>query len=290
MAQAINKDALFDDYFATLTQVVPIFESVFSVRGIWEQITGLDETESYPFSDKKVRQYVAEKIRASNAWKLLSELYDYAVEGIQPDGLDGTSIVINGAEVLSLIDTENYSPSNAWSRIVKMGDGRYAVDDGMDVELEKLALLANVDERTVRNAVSAGELQARKEGSIAFVENGSARAWLSGRRGYKPTKPSSNSPADLAEISTPPSFGAFLSARRQMLGGVHDGKNLIVFHPSVDAKALQQLEKGVFLLPLDAVFPIADFYQLDRATFLACVMRTFFRDELAMLVEKQQSV
>jgi hypothetical protein len=44
-----------------------------------------------------------------------------------------------------------------------------------------------------------------------------------------------------------------------------------------------QLEAGVFALPLDAVFPVADFYQVDRKAFLECVMRVFFYEELRML-------
>ena len=36
-------------------------------------------------------------------------------------------------------------------------------------------------------------------------------------------------------------------------------------------------------MPLDAVIPVADFYQLDRKAFLNCVMRVFFYEELRML-------
>ena len=57
----------------------------------------------------------------------------------------------------------------------------------------------------------------------------------------------------------------------------------MVFHPSVGSTTLTQLEAGVFTLPLDAVFPLSDFYQVSRKEMLNCVMRVFFADELTML-------
>jgi hypothetical protein len=56
-----------------------------------------------------------------------------------------------------------------------------------------------------------------------------------------------------------------------------------VNHSSVNQDAINQLESGVFTLPLDAVFPIADFYQVSRKEMLECVMRVFFSEELSML-------
>jgi hypothetical protein len=59
----------------------------------------------------------------------------------------------------------------------------------------------------------------------------------------------------------------------------------VVLHPAADGRALAELESGVFGLPLDAVFPVADFYRLPRREFLACVMRVFFREELDAIVQ-----
>jgi hypothetical protein len=64
-----------------------------------------------------------------------------------------------------------------------------------------------------------------------------------------------------------------------------DDKKLVVFHPLVDAKALNELEMGVFKLPLDTVTPLADFYQIDRRDFLVTVMKVFYEDQYRVLAE-----
>ncbi len=58
-----------------------------------------------------------------------------------------------------------------------------------------------------------------------------------------------------------------------------------VRHTSVNAGVLTQLESGVFALPLDAVFPLADFYGLPQHAFLECLMRVFFRTEFDAIIE-----
>jgi hypothetical protein len=95
---------------------------------------------------------------------------------------------------------------------------------------------------------------------------------------------------NLEEITGPAEFGAFLSAQRTKIGLVGDENKLAVFHPSVDARAILEIESGVFKLPIDTVFPIADFYQIDRKRFLACVMRVFFGEQLSALRETLTAV
>lgn len=276
-----DKDQLFDDFFVTLAQVIPIFENVFEVGGLSERILGTDQI--LPSFDKELERAARERVKSSRAWERLSALYDYAIDGIQPDGVDNTSIVIDGAEVLSLTTTENYAPAAAWRQIVRLADGRAAIDLGEEILLDKLALLAKVDERTVRNAISSGELRANKTNGAIFIENASARTWLNGRRGYKPTRILSVVSKAIDEVSTAPEFGAFLARRRQIVTSTEAGLNATVQHPAVDAKALQELEHGTFTLPLDTVVPLADFYNVDRGAFFACLMRVFYRDELDIL-------
>ena len=88
----------------------------------------------------------------------------------------------------------------------------------------------------------------------------------------------------LSAVNNPAEFGAFLVAQRNRIGINTD--NLVVFHPSVDIRSVSELEAGVFSLPLDAVFPLANFYQLGRKEFLECVMRTIFYEELEILVHE----
>lgn len=283
MVKKTDKQALFEDYFHTLTEVMRTFETVFELEGVWSKVIGVDDTEKHHFSSHESEQAAKSHVRASSAWHSLSCLYDYSVEGIAGD-LHPTDIVIGGAEVLSFITTENCSPSKEWERIVWQGDGRFALDDGEPLVLEKLAYLAGVDVRTVRNAISSGELSADKTDEGLRVDNASARKWLQGRRGFKPTVIFGEAIDSLDSISTPAAFGAFLTAQRARMG-LDGGDKVVAFHPGLSAAALMEIEAGVFRLPIDTVFPLADFYQLDRKAFLACVMRVFFNEQLASLRE-----
>lgn len=270
-----RKEFLFNDFFSAAVGTLEALELFYSVNGVVEQV----------FGDLADEAQAKARFRSSGAWETLSILYDYAVDGIENG--HPNDIVIAGSDVVKLATSENSFPSSEWGDIVSMADGRSALDDGSYITLHKLALLANVDIRTVRNAVSAGDLVTTKMDDEIYLENASARRWLCGRRGFKPTLLKGEAgKQSLDDVNTPAEFAAFLLARRQRVSnkpeGVANGK-LVVLYPGATAQAMQQLEAGVFALPLDATLPIADFYQLDRKSFLNCVMRVFFLDELRLL-------
>jgi hypothetical protein len=65
---------------------------------------------------------------------------------------------------------------------------RRTLDEGSFMSISELALLADMSERSVRNALimeGTGRLNADKSGDI---ENAEARRWLEGRRGFVPTQ------------------------------------------------------------------------------------------------------
>jgi hypothetical protein len=248
-------------------------EGMFDVEGAVDQVLGTGEDD-----ERKA------KLRSSRPWETLMRLHDYAVDGIEVQGYRGDDIVIDGSQVLKLVSSENHWPSREWDDLVAMGDGRYGLDDGQPLDIRKLALLANVDVRTVRNAISSGVLEANKTHEVVFIENESARRWLLGRKGFKPTVSSTGAEQlGLEQVNSPGEFAAFLTARRAHIGLDDDSDKLVVFHPSVTADSLKELEAGLFALPLDTVFPLAAYYQVDRKKFLECVMRVFFIDELRAL-------
>lgn len=62
---------------------------------------------------------------------------------------------------------------------------RHDLDTGSELTAEQLALLANMSERSVRNAMLAGgDLKANANGDVGNAE---AKRWLQGRRGFVPT-------------------------------------------------------------------------------------------------------
>lgn len=284
----LTKEDLFKNFFYNAYEVLWVFESWFEADGVRDNFFGAKVSDT--FEEVEAREALTNRVRQSSAWSALSKLYDYAVDG-NAGNEHPTDIVISGAEVLSLITTENYKPVVEWEMVVARGDGRFALDDGEDVHLEKLALLADVDVRTVRNAISAGELRAFKIENVLhpgiYVENASARAWLQGRRGFKPTLYSGQITQAIEEVASPADFAAFLAARREQLGLTTDDRKLLPLVPGVDSKALAAVEAGVFTLPLNAVNPLADFYQMDRKAFLDCVMRVFFSEYYTAILESR---
>lgn len=274
MGISYDKADLFNDFCIVTREAAESLERYFGITNVYDQVLG-DSGDTA--QEEKV-------LRSSPAWVTLCALYDYALLG-RLDGRDPHDVVIDGASVLALVTTENHRPDEAWSRIVAMGDARFALDTGEDVELGRVALLAHVDVRTVRNAVSNGELLATKEAGLQFIDNATARRWLAGRRGFKPTEVDDDSlTLAIGSVSTPADFASLLKTQRKQLSMDKVDAKLTVMHPSASAAALAQLEAGVFAMPLDTVFPLADFYQLPRKDFLACVMRVFFRQELDTIV------
>lgn len=277
-AKAIER--LFDDFFNTVQGSFESLERLYEIEGVMDQVFGKDLTE----------EQAREKLRTSLAWQTLAAVYEYAVNGIEPDDkFDGpNSLVIDASDVLKLANSENYWVSDEWEDIIWMADGRFGLDEGSPFLLNKVALLANVDIRTVRNAASSGELVTFKNevDGLIYVENASARLWLLGRRGFKPTVVSDAAVGLTPDrVMTPAEFGAMLVAQREKNAREGTDADISVAHPAVGKEALAQLEAGVFNLPLDAVFPVADFYLLDRKKLLQCVMRVFFNKELQMLAD-----
>lgn len=276
--QAKIMDRLFDDFYYAAKGTLDALEDRYAINGVCAQIFGDDADDST----------AKEHLRKSYAWATLQAIYDYAVHGIRPSAEhDGeSSLVINASNVLKLASSEDYWPSKEWDNIIWMGDGRFGLDEGSPILLEKLALLANVDVRTVRNAISSVELVSFKKDSDGgiYIENASARRWLLGKKGFKPTVLQNDIAHNkLANVQTPADFGLFIAAQKKRIGIDQVDKKLVPRYPCARPDTLAELESGVFNLPLDAVFPVADFYQLHRKEFLACVMRVFFPDELHML-------
>jgi hypothetical protein len=265
----LTKEDLFQDFLQCTKQALEAWEWRFQVEGMADLV----------FVEGEADADAARALRQSNAWKILSDLYEYAVNGVDGSDDERTSfLVTEGAEVLELVTTHNRAPSDRWEEIVATADGRFALDDGQYIDIRRLALVANVDVRTVRNAVSAGDLESFKTDAGVFIENAHARRWLLGRKGFRPTvirleevRP------DLSQLETPVHVSAFLAARRPQLGKTI-GDAPVFLQP-----AIEKLEAGVFDMALDVIGPLADYYQVPRKDLLQCVMRVFFFEELDLL-------
>jgi hypothetical protein len=82
--------------------------------------------------------------------------------------------------------------------------------------IRELALLANMTEGAVRNAVSIGELRTRKSGTSIWVKHADALDWLRGRKGFvampSAEQETSAGLTTLRNAETPEQLGAALQA------------------------------------------------------------------------------
>ncbi|MFW5453942.1 hypothetical protein [Thioalkalivibrio sulfidiphilus] len=281
-----DKQALFNDYLLALWQGMAHIESTFQVSGLCGQVFGghMPERNTSDFEgDSVFGPEARDHVEASDAWRTLSGLYDYAVDGLLEHGSHAEDLVLFGQEILQVLSTEHSSPSDAWFDIVAMGDARFGLHDGSSISPERLALLANVDLRTVRNAISAGELDAMKVMGEQHIEHDSAVRWLHGRRGFKPTRIINMRGVALEEVTSPLALASLLRERREKLKLDEHRDILPPAHPAASAQILNDLEDGVFTLTLDAAFPLANFYQLDRTEFLKTLMRCFYPEQYKAL-------
>lgn len=292
-ASVSRKDRLFEDFHINMLQTAERIENLFGVTGVREQVFGCDLC----FGDPEDAQ-AKERLRGNRAWLLVSELFDYAVDGIVRPGsfpCDASALVIDAGEVIALLTGEEAAPLNEWHDIVMMGDGRVALDDGIGLDVERIALLANVDVRTVRNAMSSGALQSSRHDD-PYISSESARLWLMGRKGFKPTVFADEAVIAVGEVQTADRFGALLRERRAAREQALAPQTEQVEQPRLDAypgltvEILAEAEAGVFRAPLSLVWPMADFYGIARDELLDCVMRVFFPNELeALFVARQRS-
>jgi len=281
-----DKQALFNDYLLALWQGMAHIEWTFEVKGLCEQVFGEKSAEQGRGGSYELDQIPANArahVEESDAWRTLSGLYDYAVDGLLHDGDHAEDLVPFGREILAALSMEESAPCREWFEIVGMGDARFGLHDGASICPEQLARLANVDLRTVRNAISTGELDAKKMMGEQFIEHDSAVRWLHGRRGFKPTRIINMRGLALEEVTSPLALASLLRERREKLKLDEHRDILPPAHPAANTQVLNDLEDGVFTLTLDAAFPLSDFYQLDRTEFLKTLMRCFYPEQYKAL-------
>lgn len=179
-----------------------------------KQIADLYNTSDSTWSEDKALQ-------DSPIWQAMSEMYDYGVLGIPSRDLAGGRITGAHAHVEMFLRAMNtmamqiylhaygntpprlamHTVEIAVARMVLDGGERYA-EYGTDAHgvgkgdwgyltLAEVALLANMDERSVRNAANpklTDPLKTEQVGKRSLVSPDEARRWLAGRKGFTPTK------------------------------------------------------------------------------------------------------
>lgn len=268
-------NGLFNVFFDGAVTSMRTLEIEYRVSGVCEQLFGTDDPEN---EEEIAKDY----LRKSYPWRKLKAVYEYAIQGKQPQHLDETIefLITAAGQILSIADTHNCETHAPWFSIIAAADGRFSLEAGLAIPAYKIALLANVDVRTVRNAISAGELIPYAErGEDTLIDNTSARTWLHSRKGFVPTAIATTEEIDLAAVTTQAEFAALLLQQKAKLEEYEKSTT----NPALTPELFAALEAGVFTAPLSLVAPLATYYKLERKAFLQCVMRIFFSEELSLL-------
>ena len=172
------------------------------------------------FPNKHVRDVsIAEaKVESTMLWKAVNDMYDFGISGIMVKGRNlGSGELLDSdfsdAEMFlrGLTSLEQYLAEDetniprlsilavrtAVARHVLQGGDRHTgfgeedtAEPGL-ISISEIALLADMDERSVRNAANPklpNPLVTVVQGKRTYVETGEAKRWLAERKGFVPTK------------------------------------------------------------------------------------------------------
>lgn len=182
---------------------------------------GHDIENLYGFHGGKLTE--DEQIQNSPIWHAVNAMYDYGVLGLPSKDLypgarfcglySYTETFLRGMTAQTMKsfmdESENTPPrlsilavQTAVARIMLDGGDRHADYEQSEygfrnsnfshLTLAEVSLLANMDERSVRNAANpklTDPLKTEQFGKRSLVSPEEARRWLAGRKGYVPTQP-----------------------------------------------------------------------------------------------------
>ncbi|MCF7971157.1 MAG: helix-turn-helix domain-containing protein [Methylococcaceae bacterium] len=163
---------------------------------------------------------------------------------------------------------------------------RWTLDNGDCLSIKEMALLAGVDERTIRNAASSKEdnkLITKKSGSSTIIENEEAIRWLDSRPDFKHTQFIADTKPDTPRyFEDEAGFGGFItfcmSNQKLTSEDVAGGLGL-------DTQVMVDLENGIDRLSITQVTKLAEILGENKSDFIKDYMRVFHLRELADLLD-----
>jgi hypothetical protein len=235
--------------------------------------------------------------------KTVDAMYDYAFNARHPVGMTPGvfSMEIEAVEDFVLSFSSDMfdlffaddlhsrgAPSGALRTLCEHTRARLNLDTGQFVSINDVALLAQLNERSVRNMVAAGDNQQRLRASDDLVENSEARRWLRSKRGFRPTvfQEISEVPGEHPDaITNFLDLGRYLDARWSGLG-----KSLEAVASELDwtgerADYLRALPAQAQLLDVRDCEALAKTLLVSPAWFTAQVMRLKYPREVELLLQ-----
>ncbi len=230
-----------------------------------------------------------------------SVFYDYAFEARCPVGLDLGDLEVFFEHVEDFVKTRSEirlvylgdtgdSSVALCEQLVNLTRARLDLDNGRDLDIADVALLARMNEKSVRNATNAKawkKLRVQREsahGGHIWVKNDEARRWLAGTRGFKATVF-----PEIAEDVLPDSLnsafevGRFIRHRREALQLSLSEVASELPRGINNENWLTNLEITGEHLDPTVCRPLSRALNLDAAWFTRQVFRALFPDEWEIL-------
>lgn len=286
----VSKEQILKEIVDALIMYVATNKSIFKAD-LNFAIFGIDNsTLKKKLSLNDMHNLYMKNFSGKEQWDILSKTYEYAFDGVLPNGVNAEDIE-NGlpfksiSEMLELIGgADNLRVSSYLYDVLDAAFARQRLDGGMTLTIKDVALLANVDERTVRNARSSKELEASKLDNKKNIDNKSALSWLNKRKGFNATKFPNLETANFNDIKSIPEFCAYLKLIRENLGIDSSNQTWISEDKTVRVQDVMAMERGnLFLFSIDKCEVLSAFYNIDRVSFIIKVMDLFFKDELELI-------
>jgi hypothetical protein len=248
---------------------------------------------------KIVKGDYPDEIKHSNFVHALNFLHNYAEEGILPKHYwtddEEVSITLEDAnDFLHLLrgSDPNYIDNSYVDYALKLAHVAYRRlsidffrDETSGVTIEDLVQLAKVNERTVKNAISANELKINKGFSeilkeeITYITPKSAIRWLANRRGYKPTVVPKLDDIRLLDVTTPIELKMYFKtqAERMIESYYLEGEK----RDEIEQYAQSLSEKTI--IEMSEVEGIAEKLRINHDDLLRKVFELYFKEELDIL-------
>jgi len=184
------------------------------------------------------------------------------------------------------------------AELLKRVQARLSLDSGQPVSVEELAALAEMSDRSVRNALSAeggARLQADDSGRVSNEE---ALRWLAGRRNFKPTqrRVMPDQLATMTDMLFAAEIPRFVETRLHQLSATwgdyhaqfHGVPNPLAHEAARRSGLVPARIEAAVTLPLtikpEECLPLARVLEVEPAWFTYQVMVALFPDQIDMLL------
>lgn len=312
-----SKTELLDELRVTLVVFAREIGRAYTFTGAF-RLLGLEPPadEDEPYADPFVTAQVdpAQSIDLGSLWitRNAEALYDFAFEGRHAEGLDWSVVCedlypfLRSVEVHEVVVEEAGMPRRL-RHVIELGVARAAVNGDCDelipiraperdeheqrfggyLPLRQVALLAGVDEKTVRNAATSAKapLKSKSIGGRAYFAIDDVREWLDKRGQLLPTvmvKSSASRDLKAQPFTSAEDLALFLEDRRATVGvewGATDASGQRRIPELALAWAAPAPPMGSPSFDLEAALALADALQLPAGEFVPAVLALFQKIE-----------